>query len=69
MSATVHPISENPRLRIRHLVETLVERQQAAALEKLRVSLPLDDPDRHALGTVADAVFARFADGPKDGAA
>lgn len=69
MSAVVHPISENPRLRIRRLVETLVARQQAAALEKLRASLPLDDPDRHALDTVADAAFDRLGCSPKDGAA
>lgn len=30
MSATVHPISANPRLRIRKLVELLVERQRQA---------------------------------------
>ena len=39
----------------------LVDRQQAAALEDLRVSLPLLDPDRHALDIAADAVFAGLA--------
>lgn len=60
MSAPVHPISENPRLRIRRLVALLVERQQAAALEDLRTHLPVDDPDRHALDTEADEAFARL---------
>ena len=54
MTAVVHPISEDP--------------QQADELEHLRTHLPLDDPDRHALDTIADAVFVRFAYGPKGGA-
>ena len=41
-------------------IAALVDRQQAAALEDLRVSLPLLDPDRHALDTV-DTAFARLA--------
>jgi hypothetical protein len=32
-------------------------------LERLRLSLPVDDPDRHALDTVADDAFARLAPG------
>lgn len=35
----------------------------ADVLEQLRQSLPLDDPDRHALDTVADGRFARLAPG------
>lgn len=61
MSAVVHSISGNPRLRIAGLVKLLVERQQAAVLEDMRTHLPLLDPDRHALDTAADAVFARIA--------
>jgi hypothetical protein len=69
MSVVVHSLSENPRLRIRRLVQLLVERQQAAALEDLRTHLPLDDPDRHSLDTVADAAFARMASRPTGGTA
>jgi hypothetical protein len=50
----------SPRSRIRHLIALLVDRQRAAALETLRASLPLDDPDRHALDAT-DAAFARLA--------
>ncbi|NUP46156.1 MAG: hypothetical protein HOW97_02405 [Catenulispora sp.] len=32
-------------------------------LERLRLSLPVDDPDRHSLDTVADEAFARLAPG------
>lgn len=52
MSAVVHPISENPRLRIRHLVQMLVERQRSAqgfldarehtAAESERIAYALD---------------------------
>lgn len=42
-------------------MEQLVERQQAAALEQLRQSLPLTDPDRHALDVDADRAFAALA--------
>jgi hypothetical protein len=38
------------------------------ALEALRTSLPLSDPDRHALDTVADAAFAHLAPGCPDAA-
>ncbi|NUP52314.1 MAG: hypothetical protein HOW97_34085 [Catenulispora sp.] len=34
--------------------------------EALRESLPVDDPDRHALDTVADESFARLAPGYPD---
>lgn len=61
MSALVSPISSGPRTRIARLVQMLVERQQAALLEEMRTRLPLLDPDRHALDTVADAAFARLA--------
>jgi hypothetical protein len=51
--------------------------EQVAALEALRQSLPLTDPDRHALDLDADAAFARLAcdhpekctRDPKDGSA
>lgn len=52
MSAVVHSISENPRLRIRHLVQLLVERQRSArgfldarehtAAESERIAYALD---------------------------
>ncbi|MBA4865974.1 hypothetical protein H1V43_32445 [Streptomyces sp. PSKA54] len=61
MSALVSPLSRNPRSRIVRLVQLLVERQRLAALEELRERLPLDDPDRHALDTAADARFAQMA--------
>jgi hypothetical protein len=32
-------------------------------LEALRTALPLDDPDRHAMDTVADDLFAHLAPG------
>lgn len=32
-----------------------------ADLERIRCSLPLDDPDRHSLDTTADARFAQLA--------
>jgi hypothetical protein len=35
--------------------------EQVAALEALRQSLPLDDPDRHALDLDADRRFAQLA--------
>ena len=35
--------------------------QQRADLETLRLSLPLDDPDRHALDLDADRTFAQMA--------
>lgn len=37
-------------------------------VEGLRTRLPLDDPDRHALDTVADVAFARLV-GPSGGTA
>lgn len=37
------------------------ETAQAVELERLRQSLPLHDPDRHALDTVADQRFAALA--------
>ena len=61
MSAVVSPISDGPRTRIARLVRLLVERQRLAALDADRVRLPLDDPDRHALDTVVDSLFARMA--------
>jgi len=35
----------------------------AAELEQLRLSLPVDDPDRHTLDTLADEAFAHLAPG------
>jgi len=35
----------------------------AADLEEIRLSLPVDDPDRHTLDTVADEAFAHLAPG------
>lgn len=32
-------------------------------LERLRLALPVTDPDRHALDVVADDLFARLAPG------
>lgn len=61
MSIVVRPASENPRLRIRALITALKARQEADAIEGLRTLLPLLDPDRHALDTVADTAFARIA--------
>jgi hypothetical protein len=60
MSA-VQPISAGPHTRIANLVEALVQRQRLAALEQTRQSLPLDDPDRHALDLDADTRFAALA--------
>ncbi|MFD0052983.1 hypothetical protein ACFVHR_04565 [Streptomyces sp. NPDC127168] len=42
-------------------VAALVTRQRNAAIEELRQSLPLLDPDRHALDLDADQAFARLA--------
>lgn len=42
-------------------VAALVTRQRNAAIEALRQSLPLDDPDRHALDLDADTRFAQMA--------
>ncbi|MFJ6066525.1 hypothetical protein ACIQHU_26215 [Streptomyces tendae] len=42
-------------------VAALVTRQRNAAIEAIRQSLPLDDPDRHALDLDADQAFARLA--------
>lgn len=42
---------------------------EATLLERLRLSLPLTDPDRHDLDTVADARFAALAPGRPDLAA
>lgn len=42
-------------------VAALVTRQRNAAIEALRQSLPLDDPDRHALDLDADHAFAQLA--------
>lgn len=40
------------------------------ALERLRRSLPVDDPDRHSLDTAADDLFAHLAPGyPLEGVA
>lgn len=61
MATVVHPVAANPRLRIRRLITLLVEHQRATALEQLRQSLPLTDPDRHALDTDADRRFAALA--------
>ncbi|MEV6833564.1 hypothetical protein AB0N17_03375 [Streptomyces sp. NPDC051133] len=55
MSAVVHSISENPRLRIACLVQLLVARQELAAIDEMRSHLPLDDPDRHDLDRVDTA--------------
>ncbi|WP_370665378.1 hypothetical protein [Streptomyces sp. IBSBF 2507] len=55
-------------------VAALVTRQRNAAIEAIRQSLPLDDPDRHALDLDADTAFARLATEhpehcqPRDGA-
>ena len=69
MSAVVHPIGGRPRLRISRLVALLVERQLLADLEDIRQHLPLNDPDRHALDTTADAAFDRLLDGQNGGPA
>jgi hypothetical protein len=61
MSTVVHPISENPRLRIRALVSLLTVRQRLAALDEVREHLPLTDPDRHDLDIDADQRFAAMA--------
>lgn len=42
-------------------VAGIVARQRNADIEALRVSLPLLDPDRHALDLEADTRFARLA--------
>lgn len=42
-------------------VAALVTRQRLAAIEALRQSLPLHDPDRHALDLDADTAFAQLA--------
>lgn len=42
-------------------VAALVTRQRNAAIEALRQSLPIDDPDRHALDLDADHAFAQMA--------
>jgi hypothetical protein len=59
--STVQPISAGPDTRIAQLVRALVERQRLTALEATRQSLPLLDPDRHALDTDADTRFAAIA--------
>jgi hypothetical protein len=46
-----------------------VPRMAAASLERLRTSLPLTAPDRHAMDTVADEAFAALAPGRPDLAA
>ncbi|MFH8405481.1 hypothetical protein ACH4FX_12010 [Streptomyces sp. NPDC018019] len=48
-----HPIAAV----LRHPVRT----RRLARLEILRLRLPLDDPDRHALDSDADAAFAALA--------
>lgn len=52
MSATIHPISENPRLRIRRLVTLLVTRQRLAAGIAAEARHQLDN---------SDTAFARLA--------
>jgi hypothetical protein len=42
-------------------VSALIARQRAADIETLRLSLPLLDPDRHALDLDADRAFAQLA--------
>lgn len=42
-------------------VAALVTRQRNTAIEALRQSLPLLDPDRHALDLDADTAFAQLA--------
>jgi hypothetical protein len=59
--STVQPISAGPDTRIAQLVRALVERQHLTALEATRQSLPLDDPDRHALDLDTDTRFAQMA--------
>lgn len=44
-------------------MSTAIEPREAEALENLRTSLPLDDPDRHSLDIVADDLFAHLAPG------
>lgn len=52
-----------------HAEEVWAERERRVAalrdrqLEEIRQALPLSDPDRHDLDTVADASFARLAPG------
>jgi hypothetical protein len=47
-------------------VSARVPRMVAASLEQLRLSLPLDDPDRHDLDVEADERFAALAPGRPD---
>ncbi|UOB09137.1 hypothetical protein MQE23_08735 [Streptomyces sp. HP-A2021] len=63
------PISDLdvPLTRLQADMHDLVVRQRLAALEQTRQTLPLDDPDRHALDLDADARFADLACQPQDG--
>lgn len=61
MSALVSPIRSAHRSRIARAVYAFVVRRRLRRLDALRVQLPLLDPDRHALDTVADIAFARLA--------
>lgn len=61
MSAVVHPISENPGLKIARLVQLLVVRQRLAALDEQRTAWPVDHEYRHTLDVRADLAFSRLA--------
>lgn len=50
-------------------MSAVVAPREAEVLESLRQSLPLEDPDRHTLDTVADDLFARLAPGYPSGGA
>ena len=58
-----------PLARLEADLRKLVVRQRLAQLDELREHLPLADPDRHALDTVADARFDALVCGSKGGAA
>lgn len=50
-----------PLTRLQTDMHDLVVRQRLAALEQTRQTLPLLDPDRHALDLDADQAFAQLA--------